>query len=91
MPKKYSAARVVATIFIILGWIIVVVGIIASIAVAIGLGEELEFETYEIVGTIVGGIVGSLLLGWALLISSYLLNVAIDIAKNTGRLIESGE
>ncbi len=100
MPKRYTALRVVATIYRILGWIIVVVGIIGSIAFGVlaGMGVEEYGEELGLglgIGTtvaiIVGGVIGSLLSGLGLLALADLFYVHIDIEENTRRRIKPRE
>ena len=88
---KYGALRAVATVYRIIGWVLMVGGTIFSIALAViaarGVEEFSEFIPWstapEVVGVAIAGVVGSILLGLFLIAFSGLCYVLMDIEKNT--------
>ncbi|UCH50626.1 MAG: hypothetical protein JSV54_06295 [Chloroflexota bacterium] len=88
---KYGALRAVATVYRIIGWVLMVGGTIFSIALAViavqGTGAFSDFIPWGTVPSMVGiaivGLVVSMLLGLFLLAFSELCSVLIDIEFNT--------
>jgi len=88
---KYGALRAVATVYRIVGWVLMVGGTIFSIALAViaaqGTGEFGEFIPWstgpEMVGVAIAGVVASILVGLFLLAFSGLCYVLMDIENNT--------
>src|SRR4030042_296658 len=88
---KYGALRAVATVYRIIGWVLMVGGTIFSIALAViaaqGAGAFSEFIPWStgpgMVGVAVVGVVVSILIGLFLLAFSDLCYVLIDIETNT--------
>ena len=88
--RRYGILRVAAVIFQIFGWIILVGGILASIAMAVFAAIGGSFITMfggqslagtTAIGIAVGGIVVSLLYGFGLLAFAGICNILIDLAR----------
>jgi uncharacterized Zn finger protein (UPF0148 family) len=86
--RKYHVLRVAAVIFQIFGWIVLVGGILASIAMAVFAGIGGSFITIfggqslagmTAISIALGGIVISLLYGFALLAFAAICNAIVDI------------
>ena len=88
--RKYGILRVAAVIFQIFGWIILVGGILASIAMAVFAsiggsfismfgGQSLAGMTA--IGIAIGGVVFSVLCGFALLAFAGICNAVVDILR----------
>ncbi|MBL7062039.1 MAG: hypothetical protein ISS54_04820 [Dehalococcoidia bacterium] len=90
--RKYGALRAVATIYKIIGWVVMVGGTLFSIALAVigaqGAGEFSEFIPWGtglgIVGIAVVGVVVSILGGLFLVAFADLCYVLMDVERNTG-------
>jgi hypothetical protein len=90
--RKYGALRAVATIYKIIGWVVMVGGALFSIALAVigtqGAGEFSELIPWgaglEIVGIAVVGVVVSILGGLFLVAFADLCYVLMDVERNTG-------
>jgi len=90
--RKYGALRAVATIYKIIGWVVMVGGTLFSIALAVigarGAGEFSEFipwgTGFGIVGIAVVGVVVSILGGLFLVAFADLCYVLMDVERNTG-------
>jgi hypothetical protein len=90
--RKYGALRAVATIYKIVGWVVVVGGTLFSIALAVigaqGSGEFSDFipwgTSLGMVGIAVVGVVVSILGGLFLVAFADLCHVLMDVERNTG-------
>ncbi len=90
--RKYVALRAVASIYKIIGWVVIVGGSLFSIALAVitaqgieGLKEFMPWAAgFGMVGIAVAGIVVSILYGLFLLAFADLCYVLMDIEANTG-------
>ncbi|MFC2049878.1 hypothetical protein ACFLTN_01705 [Chloroflexota bacterium] len=90
--RKYGALRAVATIYKIIGWVVMVGGTLFSIALAVigaqGVGEFSEFiplgAGLGIVGIAVVGVIVSILGGLFLVAFADLCYVLMDVERNTG-------
>jgi hypothetical protein len=90
-PRKYGALRAVATVYRIIGWVVMLGGSLFSIALAVigvqGTGELSKFipwgAGFGMVGIAVVGVVVSILFGLFLLAFSDLCYVLMDIESNT--------
>jgi hypothetical protein len=89
--RKYTILRIAAVIFQIFGWIVLVGGIAASIAMAVFAGIGGSFETiiggqaligWAAIGAAIGGIIVSLIYGFGLLAFAGICNAIIDIARS---------
>jgi hypothetical protein len=89
--RKYNILRVAAVIFQIFGWIVLVGGILASIAMAVFAGMGGSFITLlggqnlagmTAIGIALGGIVFSLLYGFGLLAFAGICNAIVDIVHH---------
>jgi len=81
MKRKYAALRTVAVIITVIAWIVLIVGVIGSIAggaLAIGTTSG----TYAVV-IIIGGIVASILYFLVLLAFAQLIYLFVDVERNT--------
>ena len=89
MAKKYRALRIVATIYRVLGWIVLVGGILFSIIAGIaGIAFTEAMGLNGAGGAIIGIILGIIvftLVGLGILAYADLIYVAIDIEENTRR------
>ncbi len=89
--QKYAALRAVATVYKIIGWVVMVGGSLFSIALAViaaqGAEELSQFIPLDVgigaVGIAVVGIIGSVLYGLFLLAFADLCYVLMDIEQNT--------
>jgi hypothetical protein len=90
-PRKYGALKAVATVYRIIGWVVMVGGSLFSIALAVigvqGTGELSKFIPWGaglgMVGIAVVGVVVSILFGLFLLAFSDLCYVLMNIESNT--------
>ena len=90
--RKYGALRAVATIYKIIGWVVMVGGTLFSIALAVigaqGAGGFSEFIPWGtglgMVGIAVVGVIVSILGGLFLVAFADLCYVLMDVEKNTG-------
>ena len=90
--RKHGALRAVATIYKIIGWVVMVGGSLFSIALAVigvqGGGEFSEFIPWSaglgMVGIAVVGVVVSILGGLFLVAFADLCYVLMDVERNTG-------
>jgi hypothetical protein len=89
--KKYTILRIAAVIFQIFGWIVLVGGIAASIAMAVFAGIGGSFETviggqaligWAAIGVAIGGIIASVLYGFGFLAFAAICNAIVDIARS---------
>ena len=80
--KKYIALPIVAIIYRIIGWIILIGGIIFSIVAGREIADWLQMSA---VWAIILGIVLSILSGLGLLALANLFYVIMDIEENTRR------
>jgi predicted nucleic acid-binding Zn ribbon protein len=89
--RKYTILRIAAVIFQIFGWIVLVGGIAASIAMAVFAGIGGSFESiiggqaligWAAIGAAIGGIIVSLVYGFGLLAFAGICNAIIDIARS---------
>ena len=94
LPRKYGALRAVATIHIIIGWVICVGGSLLSIVAALMAAQGVSFLNNlvpEVAGAAwlgaavigIGGVVVSVLWGLFLVAFGELCNVIIDVEQNT--------
>jgi len=89
--RKYGALRAVATVYRVIGWVLMVGGTLFSIALAViaaqGAGAFSDFIPWSmglgIVGIAIVGVVVSILLGLFLLAFADLCCVLVDIESNT--------
>ncbi len=89
--QKYAALRAVATVYKIIGWVVMVGGSLFSIALAViaaqGAEELSQFIPLDVgigaVGIAIVGIIGSVLYGLFLLAFADLCYVLMDIEQNT--------
>jgi uncharacterized integral membrane protein len=83
---KYGALRAVATVYRIIGWVVMVGGSLFSIALAVlALGGTLPIPLSAGLGTVgiaVAGLIGSILSGLFLVAFADICYVLIDIEKN---------
>ena len=88
MQTKYRFLRIAATIFKVFGWIVLVVGIIGSIAMGATIGTQVpEFGAFGPLYAIFG-IVYSVI-GWvSLLAFAQILYLLIDLEQNTRETAE---
>lgn len=88
MEKRYNVLRFVATLFKIIAWIFLILGILGTIGVilvsAVGGGAAADNALGALVGGIVGGVLGGVLAGVGILLGA-LLQFAIFFA--VGELI----
>lgn len=90
--RKYGALRMVATIYKIIGWVVMVGGTLFSIALAVigaqGAGGFSEFIPWGtglgMVGIAVVGVIVSILGGLFLVAFADLCYVLMDVERNTG-------
>jgi len=90
--RKYGSLRAVATIYKIIGWVVIVGGTLFSIALAVmgaqGAGEFSQFIPWVtglgMVGIAVVGVVVSILGGLFLVAFADLCYVLMDIERNVG-------
>jgi hypothetical protein len=90
-PRQYGALRAVATIYKIIGWVVMVGGSLFSIALAVigvqGAGEFSEFIPWGaglgMVGIAIVGVIVSILCGLFLVAFADLCYVLMDIESNT--------
>ena len=90
--RKYGPLRAVATIYKIIGWVVMGGGTIFSIALAVigaqGVGEFSQFIPWNtgfgMVGIVVVGVVVSILGGLFLVAFADLCYVLMDVERNTG-------
>lgn len=82
MKRKYGALRTVALIFTIIAWIVLIVGVIGSIAGGV-LGLVGDMGMLAAVGVIVGGIILSLVYFLILLAFAQLIYLFVDVERNT--------
>jgi hypothetical protein len=86
---KYGALRAVATVYRIIGWVVMVGGSLFSIALAVlalgSTGALTDFMPAGLgtVGIAVAGLIGSILSGLFLVAFADVCYVLIDIEKNT--------
>lgn len=81
MKRKYAALRTVAVIITVIAWIVLIVGVIGSIAGgALAIGTT--WGTYAVV-TIIGGIIASILYFLVLLAFAQLIYLFVDVERNT--------
>ena len=80
--KEYVVLRTVATIFAVLGWIILILGVIASLAFGAMAGGS-EGALIAIVGTLYSAFMGA----W-LIATKDLFYCLIDIEENTRNTVE---
>ena len=89
--RKYTILRIAAVIFQIFGWIVLVGGVAASIAMAVFAGIGGSFETiiggqaligWAAIGVAIGGIIVSLVYGFGLLAFAGICNAIVDIARS---------
>jgi len=89
--RKYGALRAAATVYRIIGWVVMVGGTLFSIALAViavqGAGEFSEFIPWGVgvgtAGIAAAGVVVSILFGLFLIAFADLCYVLIDIESNT--------
>jgi hypothetical protein len=89
--RKYGALRAVATIYRIIGWVVMVGGSLFSIALAViggqGVGAISQFipggGSLGMLGIAIIGVIGSILYGLFLVAFADLCFVLIDIERNT--------
>ena len=90
-PVKYSTLRAVATVYRIIGWVVIIGGSLFSIALAVlafgGTGALADFLPLSAgmgtVGIAVVGLIASVLTGLFLVAFADVCGVLIDIEKNT--------
>jgi hypothetical protein len=90
-PRKYGALGAVATIYKIIGWVVMVGGSLFSIALAVigiqGAGEFSELIPWSaglgMVGIAIVGVIVSILFGLFLVAFADLCYVLMDIERNT--------
>ncbi len=81
MKRKYAALRTVAVIITVIAWIVLIVGVIGSIAGGVmAIGTTLG--SYAIL-TIIVGIVASILYFLVLLAFAQLIYLFVDVERNT--------
>ena len=80
METKYGFLRIAAPIFRVIGWIVLVLGIIVSIVLSFFLGTELP--AFGVIYAILG-IVFSVLVWASLLAFTEILYLLIDLEQNT--------
>ncbi|MEJ2740244.1 MAG: zinc-ribbon domain-containing protein [Dehalococcoidia bacterium] len=89
--RKYTILRIAAVIFQIFGWIVLVGGVVASIAMAVFAGIGGTFETmiggqaligWAAIGAAIGGVIVSLIYGFGLLAFAGICNAIVDIARS---------
>lgn len=95
VPRKYGALRAVATIFRIIGWVILIGGSLLSIAAGVlmttgvtFLEEELpqlNTASTEVIAIALGGIIVSVVYGLLALAFADICSVLMDIEANTRR------
>jgi hypothetical protein len=73
MEKKYGALRIYATLSIVIGWIILVIGSLASVGIIFSAGFIFGFPS----------LLASLFIGLILIAAGELIYVIIDIEENT--------
>jgi hypothetical protein len=91
-PRQYGSLRAVATIYKIIGWVVMVGGSLFSIALAVigvqGAGEFSKFVSWGtglgMVGIAIVGVIVSILCGLFLVAFADLCYVLMDIERNTG-------
>jgi hypothetical protein len=90
--RKYTILRIAAVIFQIFGWIILVGGVLASIAMAVFAGIGGSFETVlggqtligmAAIGVAIGCIILSLIYGFGLLAFAGICNAIVDIVRSS--------
>jgi hypothetical protein len=89
--EKYGALRAVATVYRIIGWVVMIAGSLFSIALAVlafgSTGALTDFIPLSAglgtVGIAVGGLIASILYGLFLVAFADLCHVLIDIERNT--------
>jgi len=88
MATKYRFLRKAATIFKIIGWIVLVVGVIGSIVLGIVMGTQVPmFGGFGVIYAVFG-IVYSVI-GWiSLLAFAEILYLLIDVEQNTRETAE---
>jgi hypothetical protein len=90
-PRQYGVLRAVATIYKIIGWVVMVGGSIFSIALAVigvqGAGAFSQFIPWDaglgMVGIAIVGVIVSILYGLFLVAFADLCYVLMDIERNT--------
>ncbi|MBU2608304.1 MAG: hypothetical protein KKF26_03205 [Chloroflexi bacterium] len=95
MEKKYKFLYTAATVFKVLGWVVLVVGIILSIGIGVAMGTmgfkvpgELPMFGGFAAIYVVGGIIYAVA-GWiSLLASAQILYLLIDLEQNTRETAE---
>ena len=91
--QKYSFLPFAARVLKVVGWVILVVGVIASIVVGIYIGGA-QNGTLGMAGTLmgislaIGGIIGSFLAWVFLLATSELFYLFMDVEENTRNTAE---
>ena len=88
MERKYRFLRRAATIFKVSGWIVLVVGIIGSIAMSVVMGTQLsEFGGFGAIYAVFGIIYS--VIGWvSLLAFAEILYLLMDLEQNTRETAE---
>lgn len=95
-PRKHRILSVAGVIFQIVGWIVLVFGILASIAMAVFAGIGGSFMSaipgmgtiggIAAIGVAIGGIIASLICGFGYLAFAEICYTLIDIEKDLARL-----
>lgn len=89
VPRRFGALNTIGTLFRIIGWIVIVAGILLSIIGAAAIGgagagtEAAGAGAVTAVFILVGGIAGSLIYGVLLLAFADLVLLLIEVERNT--------
>jgi hypothetical protein len=92
MNTKYRFIPIASAVFKILGWVILVVGVVASVFMAVRGGGGNEMWAFGgMIGRVVGGIAGivySVIIWVSFLAGAELLKLMVDLERNTRETVE---